>query len=53
MWVETAQEIIRRAMVEHDEGMKSLEVLRKEREAKHTGVRRTSKPQIQHTILST
>ena len=33
--------------------MKSLEILKKEKEPKHTGVGKTSKPQTQPTIPST
>ena len=51
--MEAPNEIIQRAISENEECIKSLEVLRKERGPKHTGVSKTSKPQNPPEIPST
>ena len=52
LWAEMPVDI-RMASEEHEECMKSINEIRKSKEPKHTGVRKTSKSKEQHQILST
>ena len=53
LWVEMSVDIIRTALEGHEECMKSLDDIRAQRQMKHRGVGKTSKPKEQKERLST
>ena len=53
LWAEMPVDIIKTASEEHEECMKSLDDIRAQRQAKHIGVGKMSKPKGQKEILST
>ena len=53
LWAEMPVDIIKTASEEHEECMKSLDDVRTQRQMKHIGVGKMSKPKGQKEILST
>ena len=53
LWAEMLVDIIRTAAEEHEECMKSLDDVKAQRQTKHIGVGKTSKPKSQNVIPST
>ena len=53
LWAEMPIDIIRTATEEHEECMKSLDDVKAQRQTKHIGVGKTSKPKGQNVIPST
>ena len=53
LWAEMLVDIIRIAAEEHEECMKSLDDVKAQRQTKHRGVEKTSKPKSQNVIPST
>ena len=53
LWAEMPVDIIRTAAEEHEECMKSLDDVKGQRQTKHIGVEKTSKPKSQNVIPST
>ena len=53
LWAEMLVDIIKTAAAEHEECMKSLDDMKAQRQTKHIGVGKTSKPKSQNVIPST
>ena len=53
LWAEMLVDIIRTAAEEHEECIKSLDDMKAQRQTKHIGVGKTSKPKSQNVIPST